>query len=188
MLTVRLFRQLSISAVLLAMFAVPFPCRAQLPPFDVSAELFHGLSGDFGALAGAEYPFLPWLSAGVSFAGYAQRPLRQNWLTRAELTLRDHRRIGLVCEMFVGAGVRDVVVIGDSYEVDKDGSVHERGLSQIQFAYSVGLGVGWTFERLGLPLRVIARADFLFSAPYFQETSVDLLLGLRASYSFGGAS
>lgn len=177
-----------LAALFLATLAAPARCRAELPPFDVSAELFHGLSGDFGALAGAEYPFLPWLSAGVSFAGYAQRPLRQNWLTRAELIVRDQRRIGLLFEMFASAGVRDIVVMGDSYEVDKDGSVHERGLSQIQFAYSFGLGCGWSFERLGLPLRVMARADFLFSAPYFQETSVDLLLGLRASYSFGGTS
>jgi hypothetical protein len=160
---------------------------AETPPFELFAAPMYVVLEDGGAVVGAEYPFLPWLSAGVSFGGYAQRPLRRNWLTRLELTARKTMPKGVVFEGFLSAGLRNIVLLGESYTVD-DGTVQEdKRFATAQFAGSAGLGFGGSFERRKLPLRIVLRAELMFSAPYFEGAGLDLPISLRVSYRFAGA-
>lgn len=143
---------------------------------------------DGGGLVGAEYAALPWLSTALAFGGYAQRPLRRNWLTRLELRARKTLRVGPVFEGFVSAGWRHIVVEGDSFSLGSEGElVKESRLRQSQFAGSVGLGFGGSLERHNIPLRIVLCPELLFSAPYFQGSALDLMVALRVSYRFGAS-
>jgi hypothetical protein len=162
--------------------------RAEYRPFELFAAPMYVVMADWGAVVGGEYPFLPWLSAGGSFGGYGQRPLRRNWLTRLELTARKTMRRGPVFEGFLSAGLRNIVLRGKLYEVGEGGEVHEQSrFTQAQFAGAVGFGFGGSFERHKLPLRIVLRAELMFSAPYFQGAALDLPISLRVSYRFGGS-
>ena len=76
--------------------------------------------------------------------------------------------------------------VSASYAPDESGDLHEQRFTQAQFSGSAGFGFGGSFERRGLPLRIVARMEALFSAPYMQGSAVDFPVSLRVSYRFGG--
>lgn len=163
------------------------PASAEAPPIEAFAAPMYVVMEGAGAVVGAAYVFNPYLAAGLSFGGFEQRPLRRNWLTRLELTARKVLRKGPMFEGFVSAGLRNIVLRGESYEVDGEGDVHDAGrFAEKQFAGSFGIGFGGSFERQKLPLSIVLRAELMFSTPYFQGAALDLPLSLRVSYRFGG--